>query len=202
MNRKRTVRRNGAVRMLWPWLLLLCLLSMGLACNSENTISGTTNWIRCAEVADCEGYDGSSCSAEGYCADAEGQRIEVERAVTLRAVVLETSPGGPPGIAAEWTNDTEQPIFLRGCMTADGWYREGSEWLEYGAFAQCVVEGTAVEVAPGESHLDMTGLPPERGDGVWRLVGPYGVGCTPGETLSAGECTTMFEVTSTNEVTP
>jgi hypothetical protein len=196
----RTQMTNSRDCLLWAGKALLLLTS--LACNSETTISGTTNWVRCATDTECENYEGSSCSGEGYCLDAEGERLEVASSVTLRAVMSETSPGGPQGIAAEWTNGSDETIFLRGCMTADGWYREGSEWLEYGAFAQCAVEGTAVEVAAGATYLDISALPPERGDNVWRLVGPYGVGCTPGEPLSQASCASTFELTSSNEVSP
>jgi hypothetical protein len=191
---------NGRTCLLWAGKMVLLLAILG--CNSETTISGTTNWVRCDTDTECETYAGAYCSGEGYCLDEEGERIEVESSVTLRAVVSETSPGGPQGIAAEWTNGTDEPIFLRGCMTVDGWYREGSEWLEYGALAQCAAETLAVEVAPGATYLDVSVLPPDRGDNVWRLVGPYGVDCTPGETFSEAGCSSTFELTSVNEVSP
>jgi hypothetical protein len=57
-----------------------------------------------------------------------------------------------------------------------------------------------VEIAPGESRRFDLGLPPERGSNVWRVMGPYGVGCTPGEKLSEADCREVFETTSTNRL--
>jgi hypothetical protein len=117
--------------------------------------------------------------------------------VVLTALYL---PGSGT-VAAEWYNGTDATIFLRGCSTTDGWYREGGDWLEYGAFAVCAMEGPEVEVAPGETYRDpAAGVPPARGDNVWRLVGPYGTGCTPGVRFSEANCAELFETTSVNEV--
>jgi hypothetical protein len=93
--------------------------------------------------------------------------------------------------------------LLRGCATADGWYREGGDWKEYGAFAVCVMEGPAVEVAPGATYNDpAAGVPPARGDNVWRLIGPYGTGCTSEVKFSEANCAELHEATSVNEVSP
>jgi hypothetical protein len=105
-------------------------------------------------------------------------------------------------IFAEWHNGSESPIFLRGCATADGWYREADEWIEHGAFALCAVEGPVVEVAAGATHRDpLGGTPPDRGDNVWRLVGPYGSDCTAGARFSAADCAAVHEAISANVVT-
>lgn len=197
-------RKRSSVRgVFWTgkvrWVLALFLA--GIGCNSETTLSGTTNWVRCTEDTTCERYEGAVCSGEGYCLDAEGERIDAELSVTLRAVVRETSPGGPMGIAAEWTNGTNETIFLRGCLSADGWYREATQWVEHGALAVCDAV-IAPEVAPGATYLDVPVVPPDRGDNVWRLTGPYAVGCTPGETLDQADCAGRFELSSENEVSP
>ncbi len=187
---------------LWSGLLLI-LLPLGGCSPETSAFSGTTNWLRCHDTIDCVGHAGAVCVREGYCVDPEGQRIyedeplEQKQAVVLTAVV---SPG--EGIAAEWTNGTDEPIFLRGCVTADGWYLENGEWIAYGPFAQCAVETEVVQVAPGETYLDTALTPPERGENVWRLEGTYGVECTSGQILSQAECTQVFKLFSDNEVSP
>jgi hypothetical protein len=108
---------------------------------------------------------------------------------------------GSGGITASWYNGTGTTIFLRGCSTTDGWYSEAGEWKKYGAFALCTVETLAVALPAGETHRDLAGgVPPNRGDNVWRLVGPYGTGCTPGVKFSEANCATLHDATSVNEV--
>jgi len=140
------------------------------------------------------GMGGSGASAgtagAGGAAGVEG--------VLLTAVLQEASGF----VSAEWHNGTSAKIFLRGCATADGWYREGGEWKKYGVFAACTVEGLAVEVAPGATYRDAVGgVPPSRGDNVWRLQGPYGIGCTSGVKFSEANCAELHEAISSNEVT-
>jgi len=140
------------------------------------------------------GVGGSGASAgtagAGGAAGVEG--------VLLTAVLLE-----PSGfVNAEWHNGTGTKIFLRGCATSDGWYREAGQWKKYGVFAACTVEGLAVEVAPGATYVDVVGgVPPSRGDDVWRLQGPYGIGCTSGVKFSEANCAELHEAISSNEVT-
>lgn len=117
--------------------------------------------------------------------------------VTLTAI-LEEDTGY---VFAEWHNGTETPIFLRGCSTTDAFYRSGDSWVPHGAFAVCAVEGPAVEVAPGAVYRDPAGgKPPERGDNVWRLSGPYGIGCTAGAKFSEASCAQTLQATSINDV--
>lgn len=122
--------------------------------------------------------------------------------VVLTAVIVPVTPDGTRGIAAEWTNGTDQVIFLRGCATADGWYLQGREWREHGPFAVCTAETPAVEVGPGETYLDLVGAapPPNRGSNVWRLVARYGTGCRSGELFGASECREVHELTSVNQL--
>jgi hypothetical protein len=118
--------------------------------------------------------------------------------VMLTAVYLPASGV----VRARWYNGTDSTIFLRGCSTTDGWYREGDEWKKYGAFAVCAVEGPEVQVAAGATYEDLAGgVPPARGDNVWRLVGPYGTGCTAGVKFSEANCAVVLEATSANEIT-
>lgn len=122
--------------------------------------------------------------------------------VQLRAVVTEVSDGAS-GIAGEWTNGLDEPIFLQGCSTTSGWYRDGNEWIENGGFVLCFAEGPMVVVGPGEVYVDFAGVPPaNRGTNTWRLQGSYGVGCVPAEGLfSESQCAAVTEIISENEVT-
>ena len=117
--------------------------------------------------------------------------------VTLTVIYTQ----GAGVMTAQWYNGTGSTIFLRGCATADGWYREGAEWKEYGALATCTTPLPARELAPGASYRDpAAGFPPNRGDNVWRLVGPYGSDCTSGVILEDADCAELHEATSVNEV--
>jgi hypothetical protein len=113
------------------------------------------------------------------------------------------SPNRAPGIAAEWANHTDEAIFLQGCSTVEGWFLTDARWERYGAFAVCAAETPAVEVAPGQTYVDVTGAaasPPHRGTNVWRLVGKYGVGCRRGALLGASQCRELRELTSVNQI--
>lgn len=146
---------------------------------------------------------GPGVAAGGEGAVASPARDSGAAGVVLRAVVVPVTPDGTLGIAAEWVNATDQVIFLRGCGTADGWFLSSDgQWREHGAFALCAVETQAVEVAPGETYVDIAGaaVPPNRGTNVWRLAARYGTGCRSGELLAASECREFHEVVSVNQV--
>lgn len=183
-------------------LLLLLGILGAVGCAPEGPhVSGATNWLRCAVSTDCQGAVAASCSSDGFCLDSEGERIEVSRSVVLRAIVGEGGSDDSSSIIAEWTNGTDDPVFLRGCTTVDGEYLDSGAWINHGAFAQCAVETMAIEVAPGATYLDPALPLPDRGDTVWRLIGSYGIGCSPGELLSEAGCAQLLKLTS-NEVTP
>jgi hypothetical protein len=124
--------------------------------------------------------------------------------VVLTAIVLQAARSGAPGIAAEWSNGTDQSIFLTGCSTVNGWYLQADgQWQEYGAFSSCTAETNAVEVGPGKTYVDRVGAAPppaNRGTNVWRLVGKYGVGCRQGQRLGASGCSELHELTSVNQL--
>lgn len=142
------------------------------------------------ETAGAAGTEQVVAGAGGVGSDGDG--------VKLTALYL---PGSGV-VRAKWQNGTDSAIFLPGCSTVDGWYREGDEWKKYGSFAACATEGPGVEVAAGATYGDpAAGIPPDRGDNVWRLVGSYGTACTPGVEFSAANCAEVHEVTSVNEVT-
>lgn len=155
-----------------------------------------------APVCGCDGVIYSNdCERQSFGAslDSSGTACEGENGVALSLV-----PGviidGMGSIDAQWRNNRQESIFLRGCVTTDAWYREDGEWIEYGAFSSCAMETAMVEIQPGGTYRDKNGTPPERGDDVWRLTGPWGIGCTPGALFSEDTCSEVFEATSTNEV--
>jgi hypothetical protein len=158
--------------------------------------AGTFSQAGSGEVVDTAGTGGTGASAGGAGAAGSGGADD-GNGVTLTAVYL---PGSGV-VRARWHNGTDATIFLRGCSTTDAWYREGGDWKKYGAFAVCVVEGPEVEVAAGATYEDPAGgVPPARGDNVWRLVGPYGTGCTTGVKFSEANCSALHEATSANEI--
>lgn len=138
--------------------------------------------------------------SEGFATDA-GVDMNPSSGVQLRAVMTEVSDG-TVGIAAEWINGTDDPIYLQGCSTTSGWYLDGGDWIEHGGFVLCFQEGPMVVVGPGETYVDQAGVPPsDRGTNIWRLQGPYGVGCVPAEGLfSETRCESVTELVSENEV--
>jgi hypothetical protein len=121
--------------------------------------------------------------------------------VTLIASV--TSDGQ---LGVLWQNQGQVSIFLYGCGTANAWKKNGSDWVNRGAGAECVWEGISPEVRPGatfpESGLAY-GIPALTigGPGTYRLQGKYGVGCTNPELgQSKAGCTAFYDAIS-NEVT-
>lgn len=189
------------------WCAFSCICALSpLSCSDDSpSVSGATNWLRCNDANDCSSHPQAICSEDGYCLDEAGQRIVVDEPPTSGRVVLSgilTDEAGQHTIMAQWDNGTDQTIYLRGCSTTDGLYLEDGTWQRYGAFVQCTVEGPAVELAPGERYQDVVGAsaPPERGDGVWRLQGPYGIGCNSGQELSLAGCTEVIDLESENEV--
>jgi hypothetical protein len=135
---------------------------------------------------------------------AASPRTDAGSVVVLTALVLGAARGGAPGIAGQWSNGTDQSIFLTGCATVSGWYLQADgQWQEYGAFSSCTAETNAVEVGPGETYVDRVGAAPpptNRGTNVWRLVGKYGVGCRQGQRLGASGCSELHELTSVNQL--
>jgi|SRR5690606_7919286 len=184
---------------------LLCACAhLLLSCNNDSpSVSGATNWLRCRQPEDCSRYPEAICSEDGYCLDEAGERIAVD-SPSGRVVLtsLLTEEAGERAIMAQWENGTEHVIYLRGCSTTDGLYWDGSSFQRYGAFVQCATEGPAVAIAPGERYSDLVGAaaPPERGDGTWRLVGPYGIGCDSSELLLSAGCSEVVEIESDNDV--
>jgi hypothetical protein len=145
------------------------------------------------------GISGATTATSPNMAGAAGIGCEHTTGVELTSSVA-MGPSGKAEIVGRWCNGTSQSIFLSGCTTVQGEYLEpGGVWQNHGGFMQCTWEGYARELEPGQSLLD-GGTPPNRGTGVWRLVGSYGVGCTSGQPLSQANCAQSFNATS-NQVT-
>lgn len=81
-HRTATVRKPVARRIHAPslWLALGVVLTAGCGRSSSSTESnsGVTNWLRCAERADCDGHPQATCSSDGYCLASDGQRIPAD----------------------------------------------------------------------------------------------------------------------------
>lgn len=93
-----------------------------------------------------------------------------------------------------WYNDTAQDIFLAGCTTVSFELQASGAWTPAGVAAMCFWEGVA-KLVPAHTALgDLPFAPSKAGD--YRAVGSYGVGCTPGQPLSAAACTGSFSVAS------
>lgn len=78
MNEPRTRARGMCARGVWSWRTVLAALASiaSTACGSAaEPQSGSTNWLRCSTLSDCDSQLAVSCSSQGYCLDAEGERI-------------------------------------------------------------------------------------------------------------------------------
>lgn len=78
MNEPRTRARGMCARGGWSWRTVLAALASiaSTACGSAaEPQSGSTNWLRCSTLSDCDTPLAVSCSSQGYCLDAEGERI-------------------------------------------------------------------------------------------------------------------------------
>ena len=56
------------------WWLMLVLAACSASHGEQGNSSGS-NWLRCSTLGQCTSSDAVSCSSEGYCLDAAGQRI-------------------------------------------------------------------------------------------------------------------------------
>jgi len=94
-----------------------------------------------------------------------------------------------------WYNDTPQDIFLAGCTTVSFELQQSGAWTPAGVAAMCVWEGVAKIV---QGHTAFSDLPfgPSNKPGDYRAAGDYGLGCTPGVSLSTAACSETFAVTS------
>jgi hypothetical protein len=87
-----------------------------------------------------------------------------------------------------WHNDTDQSVFLPGCTQLTLEMLKDGTWAYVMVDAVCVWEGYAVEIA---AHRSRAGnfFSPSEGAGDYRVTGEYRTGCTPGQPLSTGGCT-------------
>lgn len=148
-----------------------------------------------APVCGCNGQTFSNACA----AASAGINVDTTDAACEEPRVVLTIVVSTLGTFAYWYNGTEDVVYLRGCSTVDAWYRDGDDWVEYGPLASCTAETEVVELNPNGLHAETLPEAPARGDDVWRLTGPYGVGCTPGALFSEAGCDEVVEVTSFNE---
>jgi len=82
------------------------------------------------------------------------------------------------------TNGTSQSVFLPGCAVYSWHRKEGGVWVDKGPTMLCSWEGITKEVTAGGTLVETT----QNKAGTWRLKTEYGVGCMPGQPLSAAGC--------------
>ena len=89
-----------------------------------------------------------------------------------------------PGI---WQNRGAEPIWLPGCttFTVERLDPVTGDWVDIGPTADCLWEGFAVKVEPGNDHEDGS---PAWAIGTERLHGQFWTGCRDGQPLSQSEC--------------
>lgn len=92
-----------------------------------------------------------------------------------------------------WYNFTAEPVFLGGCDTFAIEQKDGDSWKSLGSTIDCVWEGTAREIAPGQAwRAEDFRAPDDMGSGAmnaYRLSGNYYTGCLSDKPLSQSQCT-------------
>ncbi len=158
-------------------------------------------WPNASElIPDC--YPGASCQGASICpqgaeclvADKPGTCTPA--AAQNGSVYLWERNGGivSPGeaVIVTWINLTSASIFLPGCSTYSIQTSPDSQvWTDKGPAAQCVWEGTAVEV-PAGGYVDTMSWQAPNGTGTvgnYRFHGTYSTGCKAGQPISTGGCT-------------
>jgi len=85
-----------------------------------------------------------------------------------------------------------QPVFLDGCIDFAFEVLEDGRWVYAGQPIQCVWEGLARPVAPGEVHASRFQAPGRAG--TWRLRYPIGLGCSDANPLGEDHCEALTSV--------
>lgn len=96
---------------------------------------------------------------------------------------------------ARFVNGLAVPVYLAGCSHLDYQKLVGGKWVSQGPDIQCVWEGFAQPVAPGEVVVDPIVA---REPGTWRLRYDVGVGCSERQPLRSEHCQ-AFGTLSSNE---
>lgn len=146
----------------------------------------------CPDVARCEGalhcpvcVDCDMMTKHGQCApdNFTGVLLWVKPDMYM--------PGATVPVA--WYNFTAQPVYLPGCSTYNVEWKDESvgEWVDQGATEDCLWEGVAVKIEPGQGFQAQSWFGPgysEQGWDNYRLSGVYYLGCLDGEPLSTAAC--------------
>lgn len=147
----------------------------------------------CPDSATCEGaihcppcYACAMPWAPGHCQAKEGQK-----AVLLWVDETYYLPGWT--VYPVWYNLLDDiTIFLAGCTTFTLEESNGDgTWKNLGPLADCVWEGYAVKLEPGDAHPAMsfpTSVQEPDGFGTYRLHGLYWTGCLDDQPISQAQC--------------
>ncbi|GEM_PF-2829948 len=94
-------------------------------------------------------------------------------------------------------NNFSEPVFLPGCNEFGVESLDGSNWQELPALKQCVWEGNAVEIKPGETKQFSFLLAESAFTlGRFRVSVSASTGCTPGFPLSSANCKSSLTIKS------
>lgn len=90
-------------------------------------------------------------------------------------------------------NNYAEDIFLAGCSTYSWEKMENNQWVNKGSDKICVWEGVAKQVALQSTYVETLTM---NGEGTYRLVAGYSLGCTPGKPISQAGCREAHQVYS------
>lgn len=189
-------------------------------CGAERTCVGDEPWAaepgRClAEVTPPRCWSHADCPPQAHCSGASFcppcvDCLAIEQAGACKAnggvhevllYVDDTFMQPGQALRPVWYNFSSQAVYLPGCTTyVLEWLDESTwTWKELGPPAECVWEGVARLVEPGDAWeaMDMAlPEPPAWGYGTYRVRGAYWTGCTDGQPISAGCAAGPVEVVS------
>lgn len=164
----------------WPELSYLCY--------ADSTCSGG---LVCPKNGACP-----QMSKPGKCTAGPSSTGKVYLWVPTGSLMIPGSKTAPT-----WVNSSKDTIFLSECTT---WETEQKDakggWKNLGPQGACVGEGVAKEVPPGGYASDIAWTAPQVNGtvamGNYRFSSTYSLGCTVGQPISTGKCSSSTEIKS------